>query len=231
MKENRFKRAWDSKNECIVHIRELPKSRNGAKCDCICVECKGKLEALQGEVNDWSFRHKTSTICNGGPMTALHLLAQELLCGDKTIKTKGGEITYKNATKEWLIPESRFRADVAGTRSDESQFLIEIFVTHKLQDEEEKVQLIRKQEIHSIEIDLSKVDLEISSENLLDLLLTDVSRQRIIYAPKIELPTVADQPKSEDKDIGPSWFEWFLIGAFLLWAWSRIKRLFFRDRS
>ena len=53
----RFLRAWDNKNSCIVHIRELPKSRNGAKCDCVCVECNGMLEALQGDVNDWSFRH------------------------------------------------------------------------------------------------------------------------------------------------------------------------------
>ena len=193
-----FTRAWDNQSNRIVHVRDLPKeTRNGAKCECICVEpdCKGHLEACQGDVRTtWYFRHQNKTDCKGGPMTALHILAQELLAEDRTIKITGGEVSYSNATREWSIPASRFRADVAGTKPDGSQFLIEIFVTHKLQDEEEKVNLIRKQEIHSIEIDLSKVDLEISRENLLDLLLTDVSKQRIIYSPKSETLEVAAKP-------------------------------------
>lgn len=230
-----FSRAWDNQSNRIVHVRELPKkTRNGAKCDCICVEpdCKGPLEACQGDVRTtWYFRHQNKTDCKGGPMTALHILAQELLSANQRIKIKGGEVSYLNAIKEWPIPDSRYKADVVGLKEDGTNFLIEIFVTHKLQDEEEKVKLIRKQEIHSIEIDLSKVDLEISRENLLNLLLTDVSKQRIIYSPKIELSKVADQPKSENNDNGLSWFEGLLIAAFLLWVWSRIKRLIFGVRS
>jgi hypothetical protein len=179
----RFTRAWDNRNSCIVHIRELPKSRNGAKCGCICVECKSPLEALQGDKNDWSFRHQSNTICKGGPMTALHILAQQLLCGDKTVKTKGGEVPYLNATKEWPIPKSRFKADLAGIKADGVQFLIEIFVTHKLKDEDEKVKFIQESKLHSIEIDLSRVDPEIGRDDLLKLLLTDVAKQTIIYAP------------------------------------------------
>lgn len=224
----RFTRAWDNRNSCIVHIRELPKSRNGAKCDCVCVECKGKLEALQGYVNDWSFRHQSSTACKGGPMTALHILAQELLSGDQTIKVKGGEVSYSKAIKEWSIPDSRYKADVAGLKAEGTNFLIEIFVTHKLKDDEEKVKHIRKQEIHSIEIDLSKVDLEIGRENLLKLLLTDISKQRIICSPKIEISKViVDQPRSEDKNDSLSWFEWLIITLGLLWVCNLIKRFFF----
>ncbi len=227
----RFSRAWDNKNSCIVHVRELPKSRNGAKCDCICVECRGTLEALQGDVNDWSFRHQFSTPCKGGPMTALHILAQELLSGDQIIKVRGGEVSYSNATKEWPIPDSRYKADVVGLKADGTNFLIEIFVTHKLQDEEEKVKLIRKQEIHSIEIDLSKGDLEISREDLLIFLLTDVSKQRVIYSPKVVNSTVStEQPKPENKDDGLSWFEWLIITLGLLWVCNQIKRLIFGSR-
>ena len=226
-----FTRAWDNQSHKIVHVRELSRTRNGAKCDCTCVDCKGALEALQGPVNDWSFRHQTSTTCKGGPMTALHMLAQELLSGDQTIKVKGGEVSYTNATKEWPIPDSRYKADVVGVKADDTKFLIEIFVTHKLQDEEEKVKLIRKQEIHSIEIDLSKVDLEISRENLLDLLLTNVSKQRVIYSPKMETSTVlAEQPKPENKDDSLSWFEWLIITLGLLWVCNQIKRLIFGGR-
>ena len=223
-----FTRAWDNQSNRIIHIHELPRTRNGANCDCTCVECNGTLQALQGHVNDWSFRHQSSTTCKGGPMTALHILSQELLSGNQTIKVKGGEVSYTNATKEWPIPDSRYKADVVGVKADGTNFLIEIFVTHKLQDEEEKVKLIHKQEIHSIEIDLSKVDLEISRENLLNLLLNDVSKQKVIYSPKIEISTVlAEQPRREIKDDGLSWFEWLTITLGLLWVCNQIKRLIF----
>lgn len=222
-----FSRAWDNQSNRIVHVRDLPKeTRNGAKCDCSCVDCCGALEACQGEKRlTWYFRHQSKTDCKGGPMTALHLLAQELLCSDKTIKTKGGEITYKNATKEWLIPDSRFKADVAGVKDDGSKFLIEIFVTHKLQDDEEKVKLIRKQEIHSIEIDLSKVDLEISRENLLNLLLTDVSKQRSIYFPPTNKPQLVNSTTKQ-----PKWYDEIIpIALFLGLCYAAYK--FFTRRS
>jgi hypothetical protein len=51
------------------------------------------------------------------PNDCLALLSQELLCGNQTIKTKGGEVTYSNGTKEWPITESRFGANVARTQS------------------------------------------------------------------------------------------------------------------
>jgi len=230
---NRFSRAWDNKNSRIVHVRDLPKeTRNGKKCDCICVEanCKGALEACQGEVNEWFFRHQSTTTCKGGPMTALHILAQELLIGNQTIKTREGEESYAKGENEWIIPGSRFEADVAGIKPDDSRFMIEIFVTHKLSEEENKVKHIHEQKIHSIEIDLSKVDQEISREDLLNLLLTDVSKQTVIYSPKNELSKVVGQPMSENKDEGLSLFEWLLITLGLLWLCNRIKRFFFRNR-
>ncbi|HPM31312.1 MAG TPA: hypothetical protein PLJ60_13335 [Chryseolinea sp.] len=196
---DRFTRAWDNRNSCIVHIRELPKSRNGAKCGCICVECNSPLEALQGDKNDWSFRHQSNTICKGGPMTALHILAQELLCGDKTVKTKRGEVPYLNATKEWPIPRSRFKADLAGIKADGFQFLIEIFVTHKLKDEDEKVKFIQENKLHSIEIDLSRVDPEIGRDDLLKLLLTDMAKQTIIYAPSKNQDEIIESSSKEIK--------------------------------
>jgi hypothetical protein len=147
-------------------------------------------------------------------MTALHILAQELLTEDRTIKIRGGEDSYSNATKEWPIPESRFRADVAGTKSDGSQFLIEIFVTHKLKEEDEKVKLIRESKLHSIEIDLRKIDPEITNEDLLKLLLTDTTKQTIIYP----LPTTRDviiEPIT-NKEVKPqNWYDDFIPFAFV----------------
>ncbi len=204
----KFTKAWDKVNSCPVDIRNLPLSRNGLTCGCTCVECDKPLEACQGGKRAWYFRHAITTNCKGGPMTALHLMAQHLLKGNHTIITREGEVSYLNGEIEYKIPASRYEADVAGDKADGAKFLIEIFVTHKLQDEEEKVKLIRKQEIHSIEIDLSKVDLEISRENLLNLLLTDVSKQKIIYSPKnvaLEAAAKPAEEKAQQEEL--TWFE------------------------
>lgn len=223
----RFSRAWDNMNSRIVHVRELPKSRNGAKCDCICVECKGSLEACQGDVNEWYFRHQSKTDCKGGPMTALHILAQELLCGDRTIKIKGGEVSYSKAVKEWRIPESGFRADVGGTKVDSSQFLIEIYVTKKLTDDEEKVRFIRERQIQSIEIDLSKVNPEIVKDELLTLLLTDTSKQHTIYNSEDE----RQLSKKTDKNTNESnWYDDIAIIAFFAALGYGAYKFFTRKR-
>lgn len=237
---NRFSRAWDNKNSRIVHVRDLPKeTRNGKKCDCICVEanCKGPLEACQGDVRrtTWYFRHQsTDTNCKGGPMTALHILAQELLVGNQTIKTTEGEECYSGGENEWIISGSRYEADVAGIKPDGSRFLIEIFVTHKLSEEENKVKHIREQGIHSIEIDLSKVDPDISKGDLLKLLLTDISKQRIIYSPKnVIIESVVKPAAAKSRQKETTWTDYvvpiavitgILVAAYNFFTGSKNNR-------
>lgn len=237
----KFVRAWDNKNSRMVHIRELPKdTRNGKKCDCRCVEesCKGALEACQGDVNEWFFRHQFKTNCKGGPMTALHILAQELLTGNHSVTTRKGDVVYSNGEYEWLMIGSRYRADVAGTKADGSRFLIEIFVTHKLAEEANKVTYIREQKIHAIEIDLSDVDPNIERSELLMLLLTDVAKQREIYSPNpIEIQNSQSEGKSKPananvkKESGPSLMQILLIVGGAIWMVSRIKSFFKRKRK
>jgi hypothetical protein len=101
---------------------------------------------------------KSTTSCKGGPMGALHILAEELLIEDNTIKIRGGEVSYSNATKEWPILRSRLKPEVSGKKGDGTQFLIEVFVKHKLEGDDEKVSHIYEGKFHAIEIDLSKVD-------------------------------------------------------------------------
>ena len=224
----KFFRAWDNKNSCVVHVRDLPKeTRNGKKCDCRCVDCEGPLEALQGDINDWSFRHQSNTTCKGGPMTALHILAQELLTEDNTIKIRGGEVSYSNATKEWPIPCSSFKADVSGTKGDDTRFLIEVFVKHKLEEDDDKVRHIRENKFHAIEIDLSKVDPDISKEDLLNLLLNDISKQRVIYSPSdIEVKP----PEIVSVDSGPSFLQVLLVSGAIVWFFNWVSS-FFKDRN
>jgi len=196
----KFTKAWDKINQRPIDVSELPKSRNGLNCQCSCVECGQNLEACQGEKRAWYFRHTSQSECKGGPMTALHLTAQHLLLDTKTIETKEGRVTYTNGAIEFLLPESSYRADVVGNKSNGEKFVIEIRVTHEI--EESKLNFLREQKMHSIEIDLSKIDPDISKDDLLRMLLTDVSKQKIIYSSlqKEELTT---------PDIKPDELSWF----------------------
>lgn len=161
-------------------------------------------------------------------MTALHILAQELLCGDHTMKIKGGEVPYSKAIKEWPIPESRFRVDVAGTKEDGSQFLIEIFVTKKLTDDEEKVKFIRQRLLQSIEIDLSKVDPEIVKDELLTLLLTDTSKQRTIYNLEDDRQPIEKTEKATKES---NWYDGIGIIALLVALGYGAYKFFTRKKS
>lgn len=213
--DHRFRKAWDSVSGRIIDIRNLPKSRNGRNCECTCVDCNKQLQACQGFVRAWYFRHQSKTECNGGPMTAIHLLAQQLLMGDHTIKTRYGLISYTEAVTEVPLTDSKFRADVLGKRSDGHNIIIEICVTHQLSTE--KHLFLRQNKIHSIEIDLSQVDPEINDEELLEMLLNDTSKQSIIYLPEMDTQQIVTSEISKPASIlRRPWYEDFLPWLFLI---------------
>lgn len=223
MKTSKFTKAWDVLKTQPVDIRDLPRSRNGQNCDCICVECKKPLEACQGYINAWYFRHQVKTDCKGGPMTALHLLAQYLLIGDHVVKTRECTVEYSAGVMEYVLPNSRYEVDVAGLKSDGSSFVIEIFVKHQI--EHAKIEFLKTQKIHSIEINLSNVNHEIKREELLKLLLTDVSRQRIIYSPSDSAITV--ESVEPTKETIKPWYEDLIpiaIFAAIIYGLCRIFR-------
>jgi hypothetical protein len=206
--DNRFRKAWDSLNSLVIDIENLPKSRNGKSCKCVCVECKEPLDACQGFIRAWYFRHQSSTNCKGGPMTALHLLAQQLLVGSHTIKTLYNSMSYSDGSTEVVLTDSKFKADVLGNLPSGAKLVIEIFVSHLLT--EEKYKFLKENKIHSIEIDLSKVDPDITEEDLLELLLNDTSKQRVIYLPENEGQTTTKteiEPKSSTQK---PWYEDFM---------------------
>lgn len=202
--QNKFTKALDKLNSTPIDINDLPKARNGNKCDCICVECKQPLEACQGLVNSWYFRHVTKTNCKGGPMTALHLLAQHLLKGNQEINTANGIVQYKGGLIEFNIPTTGFRADIAGIKDDDYDFIIEILVTHSL--DLSKTTFLKNSKIHSIEIDLRDVDPNIRSNELLDILLNDVSKQRVIYCPSHQNTAVDFETTNKSRGNKP-WYD------------------------
>ena len=107
--------------------------------------------------------------------------------------------------------------------------MIEVFVKHKLEGDDEKVSHIRESKFHAIEIDLSKVDPDISRDDLLNLLLNDVSKQRVIYSPndmEVEkLPEIVSVDSS-----GPSFLQELLVGGAIIWFFNWVGSFFNRNR-
>jgi hypothetical protein len=119
---HKFSKAWDNATAQVVDIRDLPRSRNGKNCGCTCVDCKQPLEACQGYINAWYFRHQTTTDCKGGPMTALHLMAQFLLKGSHSINTRDEVVSYSNGVMESALANSKYQIDIAGEKTDKTYF-------------------------------------------------------------------------------------------------------------
>ena len=138
-------------DERVVHIDEVP---NGKRCGCVCPSCKGPLIAKQGKIMVHHFAHFGKSDCRG--MTWLHRAAQEIVEREKRITLPDG--TYG------LVGGARALGDVqleVGLRGmvidclcsvDDSDFAIEIRVTHEVGDD--KQQKLINSRIDSVEIDL-----------------------------------------------------------------------------
>lgn len=152
-------------------------------CPC----CNEIVIARQGKKNAWHFAHKSKGYCEGAFQTSLHLMAKDILQKTKIfylpavnteshllydrINTKpieihkGGAINIDNVILEKrtenIIPDIIMN-------SGERTFLVEIFVTHKVDNE--KRNRIKNLGISTIEIDLSNFDREITEEQLTPIL-------------------------------------------------------------
>ena len=67
------------------HLRFVDDVPKGLKCNCVCPYCKADLIARQGEKREHHFAHRGDTDCKGARMTALHMLAQQILARDKKL--------------------------------------------------------------------------------------------------------------------------------------------------
>lgn len=226
VKNGEFTKAWDSIKNCVVDVKDLPRSRNGLKCGCICVECQTPLEACQGLIRKWYFRHQSQTNCNGGPMTAIHLLAQQLLVGSQVIQTGSGPVSYESGEIEYRIPSSNYKTDVAGVKADGARIAIEIFVSHRV--DEMKLKFLREQKIHSLEIDISDIDFDIKPDDLLHILLNDSRRQKVIFEPTATQELVIRIGDQSEAVSAKPWYEnpWIIVPAIVglvLFLWPSKK--------
>lgn len=187
--ENRFndiKLPFGLLNGKLVHVDAV---ENGKKCGCICPnkDCAIPLEARNaGLKNRHHFAHSCETKCNGGNIeTMIHLMAKQIVlesgfictptfakcpigkCVDGT-KIEESEIEFKGkntpSPSSNIFIEKRYKEIVPDIiiEWNERQLFVEIFVSHKVN--EYKKDKIEQYGVDTIEIDLSKSDINIFSD-------------------------------------------------------------------
>ena len=151
-----------------VYIDEVP---NGKDCKCICPECHKPLIAKNGgEIKIHHFAHSNKTDGATCFQTLLHRYAKDIFkeIYEYTIPEKNKTFKIKEVNLEKRIQD--IIPDIV-LDTDQSPVFIEIYVTHAL-DTEKKNKIIDLN-IPTVEYDLSKIERNITKEELKNLLFTN----------------------------------------------------------
>jgi hypothetical protein len=140
-----------------VFIDDVP---NGKKCGCICSKCHESLIAKNGgEINIHHFAHISDSNCPGE--TLAHIEAKDIIKREKYLwlptskdSKEYTKVEFDDVDVEKLIDESKYRADLICKTAD-NRYVVEIVVTHDLDDGKE-LYLVQKK-VDTISIDLKSV--------------------------------------------------------------------------
>ena len=180
MNTNRlYKYALNAENK-LMFIDDVP---NGLECGCVCPGCKEKLIAKNdGKIREHHFAHTSNSECVTGYQTMIHLLAKGIILQYKIIPGFGVDNKLFRATQigcEIRLDNLNIIPDVfaivpvdyilnnLGAITKNMPFIIEIYVTHKV--DEEKARIIKNAGIPAIEIDLSKTEATTAEELIKDI--------------------------------------------------------------
>jgi len=191
MATKRLNLTYALKDGIITHISKVER---GLKCGCCCPACGEKLIARKGQHVMHHFAHQTTKECEYGYESSLHFAAKDILSQSKRMVIPPVYIHFPNSYKEKILLcdakeitidrvelEQQFSNIVpdvvvyAGTK----RMFIEIFVTHRV--DKEKLDKLRAANISTVEIDLSKVDHSITTEELTTLLIENGESKYWIY--------------------------------------------------
>ena len=179
------------KGDEIVSVDEV---ESGLACGCKCPDCDDKLVAKKGDKKNHHFAHYSKRNCEYGYESSLHLAAKDILSKAKRFvipavyvefpdTNKGKEIISEacEITIDKVELEKRFDNIIPDVviYSGNKQLFVEIYVTHKVDDE--KREIIKKADCSTIEIDLSKKDRLLSREEISDLLMSDCPEKKWIH--------------------------------------------------
>lgn len=179
--------------------------KSGLSCNCICPSCGGALQARKGEKNVHHFSHDPSANkidCKNALETSIHLMAKQIIYEEGSIEFPEllisvsdmdisgcnhieSEVVFFNQKME--ISEVSLEQRISEIRPDiiayvdEEPVLIEIAVTHLV--DKFKKEKIRELNLQAIEVNLSKVNYQISKSELRDILVDSVKEKSWIYYP------------------------------------------------
>ncbi|TPJ22648.1 hypothetical protein [Mesorhizobium sp. B2-7-2] len=169
----------------LVHISMAVR---GLRCDCVCPGMCGSRLIAKTLAETPHFAHHHRDACGGGPETALHKLAKQivqerlLLFVPKRIASHGNverilpgreRIELESATLEFHDPQ-QIVPDLYVTL-DGRKLFVEIAVTHPC--DEEKIRRIRQHGIAAIEIDLSHIARDAAPEVVADAVIRSAPRK------------------------------------------------------
>ncbi|RWM68507.1 MULTISPECIES: hypothetical protein [Mesorhizobium] len=190
-------------NGSLVHIST---AERGLKCVCVCPGMCGSRLVARTMAKTPHFAHHHRDACGGGPETALHKLAKQIvkerltLFVPKRIATHGDvervlpgreEIALESASLEFR-DQQQIVPDLFVTIQGRKLF-VEIAVTHPCDDE--KILRIRQNGIAAIEIDLSRLPRDAAPDVVADAVIRSAPRKwlfnRAIDDAVVELQKVA----------------------------------------
>lgn len=130
--------------DVLLHIDSV---HNGKSCDCECPHCHNPLIARNdGKKKEHHFAHASGADCGKGRMTALHIMAQNILKREKKVilPEYNGKYYQQKATcvtledvdleKDYRREDLIVRPDCVGFRNGKDDLFIEILVTHEVDD-------------------------------------------------------------------------------------------------
>ncbi len=142
-----------NKDGKVVYIKD---AKNGLSCECFCPGCKQALVAKNGGTKrEYHFAHLNIAECEHGYQSALHYMGKDLFLEMEyfTFVKDGKSEKYKIDSVELEYKIGNIIPDILIT-CDGKQFIVEIFVTHAVDDE--KKEKIKSLKISALEIDLSR---------------------------------------------------------------------------
>lgn len=187
MKQNMI---YALRNDALVHISEVD---SGLSCKCTCTACGEMLVAKKGTKVMHHFAHKSTIECEYGYQTSLHLAAKKIISESKKINLPALYLIFPETGKrEFLIEEKEVQVlsvtlerkidniipDIL-LETDIGKIIIEIFVTHQIDDE--KMRRIKRVGISTIEINLSEFERDITDGDLKQILIADNQYKSWIY--------------------------------------------------
>lgn len=169
-KEPKLTYALDE-HERMVSINAVER---GLKCNCCCPKCKEHLVAKLGKEGGRQphFAHKKDSDCHGAYMTAIHLMAEQIIQEKKAIMlpafniVKARKISFVKVELEKRIERKDLQPDIVAETEDGKRWIIEIRNTHEV-DDKKKTKIVESG-ITCLEIDVREQKLE----NLESFILT-----------------------------------------------------------